>query len=86
MAFYVATRGSLTTPPDLNADLLDYYLFAGMQVPQTAAPENVLRIPFDIRSKRRIRGEDRTLFFRITNNQATGMQFGMEFRALLQKS
>ena len=85
-AFYVATRPSLTTPPNLNADFLDYYLFGGIQIPQTGGEEHVLTIPFDIRTARRVRGEDRGLFFRITNNEVTGLQFGVEARFLLMKS
>jgi len=84
-AFYVATRPSLTTPPNLNADLLDYYLFAGLQAPTTAGAVAHSQV-YDIRSMRRIRGEDRGLFFRVTNNEVTGIQVGMEMRALLRKS
>ena len=85
-AFYVATRNALTTPPDLNADLLDYYMYTGLQAPINPAGGSPSQQRFDIRTARRIRGEDRTLMFRATNNEVTDMQLGMEFRALLKKS
>ena len=85
-AVYVATRPSVTTPPNLNADNLDYYLYTGLQSPQSPVGISTTRTPFDIRSKRRIRGEDRELFWRITNNEVTSMQIGMEVRLLCTPS
>ena len=84
-AVYVATRGSLTVPPNLNASNLDYYLYTGLQSPAAGAIQGV-RTPYDIRSKRRIRGSDRELFFRVTNNEVTAMQIGMEVRMLCTPS
>jgi len=82
VAFYVGTRGSAATPPNLNADLANYYYFAGLQNAVTIASDtNTLMA--DIRTKRLIRGEDTDLFFRVTNNETTGMQIGMECRMLL---
>ena len=81
-AYYVGTRGSAGTPPDLNADLANYYYFTGLQ--QTN--EGDLRVKTelaDIRTKRIIRGEDTDLFFRCTNNGVVAMQVGMECRMLL---
>ena len=83
-AFYVGARNLLTVPPNLNSDLLDYYLYAGLQLP-SGGVESASQM-FDIRSKRRIRGEDRTVFFRVTNNEVTAMQVGMEYRALITPS
>ncbi len=84
-ALYVATRQSLTTPPNLNADLLDYYVFTGLQATTTGVVQS-LTVPLDIRTKRRIRGEDRTVFLRVTNNEVTAMQIGVEARLLLTRS
>jgi len=84
-AFYVALDNALTVPPNLNADLLDYYLFTGLQAPISVA-NGASQVSFDLRSARKVRGEDRGLFFRVTNNEASIMQVGMEFRALLRKS
>jgi len=85
-AFYVATRNALTVPPNLNADQLDYYLYGGLQSGTSVGGTQTYSQMFDIRSGRRIRGEDRSLLFRVTNNEATAMQVGMEYRALMQKS
>ena len=87
-ALWVAPTLSLTTPPNLNADFLDYYIFTGLQSPIGAVNQspNVAQVAFDLRSARRIRGEDRSVFARITNNEAFDMQIGLEFRALLKKS
>ena len=85
-ALYVATRNALTVPPNLNADLLDYYVFTGLQAGIATAGTPSYTRAFDLRSMRRIRGEERTMFFRVTNNEVTPMAVGMELRALLQKS
>ena len=85
-ALYVATQNSLTVPPNLNADLLDYYWFQGIgtldgggTIPQ--------RYDVDLRSARRVRGEDRALFFNIVNNDlVNAMEFSLEVRMLLKKS
>jgi hypothetical protein len=83
-AFYVGTRGSAATPPDLNADLANYYYFVGLQAPVTITSAiNPIVVEKDIRTKRLIRGEDTDLFFRVTNNEVTTMQVGMECRMLL---
>jgi len=83
-AFYVGTRGSVATPPNLNADLANYYLFGGLQAaPPILGPVNSMVIEKDIRSKRLIRGEDTDLFFRVTNNETSAMVVGMEMRCLL---
>jgi len=88
-AIWTAPTLSLTTPPNLNADLLDYYYFTGLQAPEgvvgASGPQMGERI-FDIRSARRVRGEERGMFFRVTNNTANLMQVGLEFRMLLKKS
>ena len=85
-ALYVATQNSLTVPPNLNADLLDYYWFQGVHsldgggtIPQ--------RYDVDLRSSRRVRGEDRALFFNLVNNDlVNSLEFGLEVRMLLKKS
>ena len=84
LAFYVAVRPGIVEVPNLNADLLDYYLFSGLQAPATAGAAQSAQV-FDIRSKRRLRG-DRDLLLRVTNNEVTGMQIGVETRFLLQQS
>jgi len=82
VAFYVGTRGSAATPPNLNADLANYYYFGGLQsVAETAL--RTQQVAVDVRTKRNIRGEDTDLFFRCTNNEVTAMQIGMECRMLL---
>ena len=84
-AFYVGTKGTAGLPPNLNADLANYYYYGGLQLPlanQSGSPGRILEA--DIRTKRRIRGEDTDLFWRVTNNEATDMQVGMEMRILLQ--
>ena len=85
-AIWVATRPSLVNPPNLNADLLDYYYYEDLQSPSSPvdAPNMVRQI--DLRSKRRVRGEDRGLFWRVENNETTLMQCGMSLRALLVRS
>ena len=84
-AFYVGTRGSAPTPPDLNADLANYYYYAGLQNPRSqTANVNPQKLVADIRTKRSIRGEDTDLFWRVTNNELTAMDVGMEVRMLLQ--
>ena len=82
-AFYVGTRGSAGTPPNLNADLANYYYFTGLQCGAVASVVGANVVTADIRTRRLIRGEDTDLFFRVTNNEATGMQVGMECRMLL---
>ena len=86
-AFYVGTRGSQGTPPDLNADIANYYYFGGAQLAASPAGTvgNTGFIEKDIRTARIIRGEDTELFFRISNNEVTGMQFGVETRMLLKQ-
>ena len=81
-AFYVGTRGSAATPPNLNADLANYYYFVGCQANPGIATLESKVITADIKTKRNIRGEDTDLFFRVTNNEVTGMSFGMECRML----
>ena len=83
-AVYVGRRGTAALPPNLNADLLDYYHYAGIQSgAESVVTSKVLEA--DIRTKRRIRG-DRDLFWRVTNNEITSMQVGFEARLLLQLS
>jgi len=84
-AFYTATRNALTVPPNLNADFLDYYLLGHLKAGISGGTPTLTQM-FDIRSKRRIRGEDRGMFFRVTNNEVTAMQVGMGYRALLMKT
>jgi len=85
-AVYVGSRGTAGLPPNLNADLANYYYFTSLQAPQSPAGIQATVVQADIRSKRRIRGEDTDLFFRVTNNEATPMQVGMEARMLLTPS
>ena len=83
-ALYVGTRGSAPTPPDLNADLANYYYYAGLQAPPSGgAGVATQTVQADIRSKRIIRGEDTDLFWRVTNNEVTAMQVGLELRLLV---
>ena len=85
-ALYVATQNSLTVPPNLNADLLDYYWFKGYQVP-AGGGTFARNYDVDLRSARRVRGEDRALFFHIRNNDLVNpVEFGVEMRMLLKKS
>ena len=84
-ALWVATWDSLTTPPNLNADFLDYYYYGDMQAASSPAPKSE-RVDVDIRSMRKVRGEDRGLFWRVENNEAFLMQVGMSLRALLVRS
>ena len=84
-AVYVGTRGTAGLPPDLNADLANYYWFAGLQsVIVSVDPTATQVMERDIRSKRIIRGEDTDLFFRVTNNETSAMNVGFECRFLLQ--
>ena len=84
-AFYVGTRGSAGTAPNLNADLANYYYFSGLQLPNRPSGSTQFgSVQADIRTKRIIRGEDTDFFFRLTNNEATIMKIGMECRMLLQ--
>ena len=82
MALYVTVRPGIVEVPNLNADLLDYYYFAGIQQASGGFPvhDNV-----DIRTKRRLRG-DRDVLLRVTNNEVTSMQVGCEVRFLMQLS
>ena len=83
-ALYVGTRGTAGLPPDLNADLANYYYFTGLQSTTSGARQN-LRTVADIRSKRVVRGEDTDLFARVTNNDALAtMEIGFECRMLLK--
>ena len=84
-AIYVGVRGTAATPPNLNADLLDYYLYSGLQLGVAGVGTPTTVHSFDIRTKRRLRG-DRDLFWRITNNEVTPLQIGMEGRFLLSLS
>jgi len=83
-AIYVARRGTTGLPPNLNADLLDYYYYRGLQAPISGGAPGREAL-FDIRSKRKLRG-DRELIFRVTNNEVTSMQVGLEIRFLMQQS
>ena len=85
-ALYVAADGSLVTPPDLNADLMDYYWFQGIQVPSNTAllPKSY---DVDLRSGRKVRGEDRGLIFQLLNTSLVNpLTFGLEVRMLLKRS
>ena len=86
VAIYVATRQSLTTPPNLNSDLLDYYYYKDIQSPSTPVGAPTMQQDFDLRSGRTVRGEDRGIFARVTNNETTLMQVGISFRALLVRA
>jgi len=85
-AVYVGTRGSAATPPSLNADLANYYWFCGVQTPANPVTTPAAVVEADIRSKRKIRGEDTDLFWRFTNNETTAVQVGFEARFLLVPS
>jgi len=82
-AVYVGSRGTAGLPPNLNAELANYYYFVGLQAVQAPVGVTGSVIDADIRTKRRIRGEDTQLFWRVTNNEATAMQVGFEARFLL---
>ena len=84
-ATYVNPRPGIVEVPNLNADLLDYYLYTQLQsaAPTAGTPTTVQ--DFDIRSKRRLRG-DRDLMFRIVNNLATAVKIGVGVRYLLTPS
>ena len=87
-AFYTDTDNGLTVPPNLNADQYDYYyLQGGGNGAALVAPESQI-LDKDIRTARRIRGEDRTLMFRFENLSSSegSVNFGVEFRALLTRS
>ena len=83
-AIYVGTRGSAATPPNLVADSANYYYLEGLSIAASPAVTDTKVLERDIRSKRRIRGEDTDLFWRVTNLETTSMQVGMDVRMLLQ--
>ena len=84
-ALYVATDGALVMPPNLQADLLDYYWFQGVQVPSNIALLPT-RYDVDLRSARRVRGEDRGLLFQLLNTSLVNpLTFGLEVRMLLKR-
>ena len=84
-ALYVDTRLSLTVPPNLVSDLVDYYFHAPVASASSPAAGSDHQL-IDIRTKRRIRGEERTLFARMQNTEATLGQFGMRMRFLITPS
>ena len=84
-AFYVTIRPGIVEVPNLNADLLDYYLLGQIEIPSTPVGTIPTVQSFDIRTARRLRG-DRDLLFRITNLETTPMQIGMSMRVLLTPS
>ena len=59
---------------DAVLDLYDYYLHQNFQFIQSATTDGSqqYRQRYDIRTARRVRGEDRSLDFVITNNAAAG--------------
>jgi len=86
-AVFVATRASSASPPSLVSSLIDYYwhgTMASSSVGATNSPPQ--RELIDIRTKRRIRGEDRGAFMRVENQEAFVTQVGMRARFLLTPS
>ena len=84
LATYVQQRPGIVEVPNLNADLLDYYLYTHLQAPSHAGATTSSQ-NFDIRSKRRLRG-DRDLLLRITNTLVTAVKIGVGVRYLLTPS
>jgi len=84
-ATYVNPRPGIVEVPNLNADLLDYYLYGHLFYPTTVGIVESHEQVFDIRSKRKLRG-DRDLMFRMTNNLATAVRVGLGVRYLLTPS
>jgi len=73
--------------PDPSVDLVDWYYLDGFYLDEGAnSALRVNRFPFDIRTARKIRGEDRTLVFVLDNNSAAGfdVKFSVFTRLLLQ--
>ena len=85
-ALYVGATGLLTTPPNLLTDLLDYYWHQHIQEP-TGGGTAPRAYEVDLRSARRIRGEERRLLFQITNRDlVNSLEFGLATRMLLKRS
>ena len=83
LATYVDVRPGIVEVPNLQAALLDYYLYTTLQ--QAPGPTATQFQNFDIRSKRKLRG-DRDLMLRITNVFTTVLQIGVSVRYLLTPS
>jgi len=85
-AIYVGVDNLISTPPNLNADLLDYYWFQELQTMPGGL--NVGRqYEVDLRSARKVRGENRSLFFQMINNDLVNdLTFGLGVRMLLKRS
>ena len=72
--------------PDPVSDLVDWYWLDSRFIRQTDI--EVVSTPFDIRTARKVRGEDRTLAFVIQNNGpgSANLAFMIHVRLLLMRS
>ena len=65
----VATRVASLDLPDAIVDLVDWYLQQGWDAFRESDDPVVKEFNYDIKTARKVRGEDRTLWF-VTNNSA----------------
>ena len=70
--------------PDPNTDLVDWYYHKRLY--GFRANIEAVSNPFEIRTARKIRGEDRTLGFVLDNIGANTLNFSFNFRLLLMRS
>ena len=83
---YVYGRQAIGSPPDLILDHMDYYVRDGLHLPGDPVSTQPLTSSVDIRSARRIRGEDRSMHIQMRNTGANPLVFGLQWRALLKRS
>ena len=90
MGVAVMTRDALAAGavPDPIADLVDWYWLTHYRLLTQVTNEGDRLGPVDIRTKRAIRGEGRTLALVFDNSSSSGGSVGFEFsaRLLLQRS
>ena len=83
---YVYGRAAIGSPPDLVLDNMDYYVRDELQVPSDPVNTPLIQKQVDIRTARRIRGEDRSVHIQMRNIGSTAAIFGLSWRMLLKKS
>ena len=84
---FAGTDQNLVTPPDPETDLIDWYLLKPVSWTSNAG-EFIWRFNLDIRTGRRIRGEDRTMLLttKAALSNTSNIEFTADLRFLLGRS
>ena len=81
----VAPQSAAAALPNAITDLVDWYWLKNFWLRDTGG-DAMVRYPVDLRSGRKVRGEDRTMFFTVTNNAGSGgtLEFSIDARMWIQ--